>query len=279
MQIHLQTFGSRLRVRDGIFELTAPDASGANHHVVESYAPHEIRCIWLQKGTSLSADALLLAIENDVDIQVLDHFGLPKGRFWPNRPTSTLAIWKNQIALAQTPQGLRIARTWIEEKIRSRTQFLRKLKPYRAADKVRLLDEAEQEMTDILDKIARQPLRDFNSSAASIRGLEGTAGRIYLSTLSDLLPKPYQFDGRSAQPASDPFNAFLNYGYAILYNKAERALLLAGLHPYIGFMHAEGYQRKSFLFDFVEQFRVWVDRSVFLLFSQKKGQLCAPTAF
>ena len=270
MDIYLQTFGSRLRVRDGIFEVTVPDISGANHHRLEQYAAHEVKSIFLQKGTSISTDALLLAIEKGVDVLVLDHFGHPQGRMWTNRPSSTTAIWKNQLALSHTPAGLRIAKGWIEEKIRGRLEHLRKLKSYRSEEKVLIITRAEAPMLEILAKLNRLPIHDFDKDAAKVRALEGAAGRYYLDTLSALLPEEYQFEGRSARPANDAFNAFLNYGYKILYNKVERALLLAGLHPHIGFMHADGYQRLNLVFDFVEQFRVWIDKTVFKLFSRKQ---------
>lgn len=40
-----------------------------------------------------------------------------------------------------------------------------------------------------------------------LRGLEGSAGRIFYQILSELLPARYQFQGRSFRPALDAFNA------------------------------------------------------------------------
>ncbi len=259
-------------MKDGIFEMTVHDISGANYHVEASYAPHQVKTIMLQKGSSVSTDALLLAIENGVDILVLDHFGNPQGRVWPTRPSSTLTIWKNQLALSHTPEGLRMAKEWIEAKLRSRLLFFRKLKGYRKGNqaKLQIISEAEVSITEILSKLTRLQVLDFDQAAGSIRGLEGTAGKYYLEALSALLPEEYQFEGRSAHPAADPFNAFLNYGYGTLYSKAERALLAAGLHPYIGFMHADGYQRRNLVFDFIEPFRIWIDKTVFKLFAWKQ---------
>ena len=270
MDIYLQTFGSRLRVKDGLFEMTVPDISGNNHHLVEQFAAHEVKSILLQKGTSVSADALLLGIEKSVDILVLDHFGHPQGRMWTTRPSSTLNIWKNQIALAHTPAGLRIAKGWIEEKLRGRLEHLRKMKGYRSETKVKIITQAEAPIVEILSKLSRLVVHDFDTSAAKIRALEGAAGRHYFATLSALMPDEYQFEGRSTRPADDAFNAFLNYGYGMLYTKVERALMLAGLHPHIGFMHADGYQRINLVYDFIEQFRVWIDKTVFKLFTRKQ---------
>ena len=39
--------------------------------------------------------------------------------------------------------------------------------------------------------------------------------------------------------ARDPFNAALNYGYGVLRSQVRQALLLAGLEPNAGFLHAD----------------------------------------
>lgn len=87
MEIYLQSYGARLRVKDGLFEVVVPDLTGSNHHVTDQFAAHQVQSILLQAGTSVSADALLLALESDTDIIVLDALGNPTGRFWTNRPS------------------------------------------------------------------------------------------------------------------------------------------------------------------------------------------------
>lgn len=278
MQIYLQTFGARLRVKDGLFEVIVPDLSGSNHHVTEQFAGHQVKSVLLQPGSSVSADALLLALEHGADIIVLDAFGNPRGRLLSNRPNSTLAIWKKQLAISLTPDALRIAKGWVEDKIRERLLFLQKLKRYRDAGKQALIAKAETETADLLARLSALPIRQPAKDAEQIRGIEGHAGQIYYNTLNALLPEELRFSGRSQQPAQDLFNAFLNYGYGILYNLVEKALVLAGLHPHIGWMHYDGYQRKSLVFDYIEPWRIWVEKTVFALFAAKKisGQHVRP---
>lgn len=105
---------------------------------------------------------------------------------------------------------------------------------------------------------------------ATLRGLEGTAGRLYFQTLSVLLSDRYRFKGRSFRPAEDPFNAFLNYAYGILYSRVEKTLTIAGLDPFVGFMHRDDYNTKSLVFDFIEPYRIIAEEVVFKLFSAKK---------
>lgn len=83
------------------------------------------------------------------------------------------------------------------------------------------------------------------------------------------MPDRFTFEGRSRQPARDPFNAFLNYAYGILYSEVEKACVIAGLDPFVGFVHSDNYNKKSLVFDIIENFRIYADRVVFKLFSKK----------
>jgi len=110
----------------------------------------------------------------------------------------------------------------------------------------------------------------INEVRNSLMGYEGNISRKYFACLSFLLPDRYQFNGRSFRPAEDEFNCLLNYGYGVLYGKVEKALIIAGLDPYVGILHTDGYNKKSFVFDFIEPYRHYVDRIVMKLFSRKK---------
>ena len=214
MEVYLQSFGARLRVKDGLFEVIVPDLSGSNHHVTEQFAAHQVRTILMQSGTSVSSDALLLALEHGADVLILDGFGHPVGRLWSNRPSTTLSIWKNQLSLSLHPQALAIAKDWVEAKIRERHRYLRKLKAYRSGEKLALIEKAEAGIGELLTRLHALTVGpDREKAAAAIRGIEGAAGRLYHDTLGALLPEDQPYNGRSKRPAKDLFNAFLNYGY------------------------------------------------------------------
>ena len=80
----------------------------------------------------------------------------------------------------------------------------------------------------------------------------------------------WRFEGRSRQPARDPFNAMLNYAYGVLYGLVERACVLAGLDPCLGFLHTDDYGKASLVFDLIEPFRALGDRAVVLLFTGRR---------
>ena len=157
----------------------------------------------------------------------------------------------------------------MSEKIRNQTDFIKNLKKHRQTKADYLSDKIEklQALEISITKLKGNCVADI---ADTIRGIEGTAGRLYFETLSNVLSEEYKFDGRSSRPAKDPFNTFLNYAYGVLYGKIEKALIIAGLDPYVGFMHRDDYNQLSFVFDFIEPYRIYADTVVFRLFSAKK---------
>jgi CRISPR-associated protein Cas1 len=105
--------------------------------------------------------------------------------------------------------------------------------------------------------------------APSLRGWEGAASRRYLEAIAAFMPSDYAFSKRSKRPATDRFNALLNYGYGMLYGKVEGALIRAGLDPYVGVMHRDDYNRPVLVFDVIERYRVWVDYVIIHLCRQE----------
>ncbi len=62
--------------------------------------------------------------------------------------------------------------------------------------------------------------------------------------------------------ASDPVNAMLNYGYAILESSIRKDINTIGLDPSIGFLHEIASSKHPLVYDLQELFRHVVDYSV-----------------
>ena len=78
-----------------------------------------------------------------------------------------------------------------------------------------------------------------------LSGLEGQIARNYWGLLSSGLPAGFQFEGRSRMPATDRFNAALNYLYAILGSYVENAIIQAGLDRISGLCMQMGMAAKG----------------------------------
>ncbi|MBN1924461.1 MAG: CRISPR-associated endonuclease Cas1 [Prolixibacteraceae bacterium] len=267
MQLIINTYGTYIHVKDDMFEVKIPVSDGPSKK--QLIASHKISSILLSKGSAISSDAIILSMKNNIDIVVLENDGFPVGRFWHSKLGSTTKIRKKQLEASLGMQGVFITLQWVGEKIGNQAAFIKRLKKHRE-QQAETIDNCINQLDKLKTKLEELKATTVDEIADTIRGLEGTAGRIYFNILSELLSKKYQFNGRSFRPAADQFNAFLNYAYGILYSRVERALVIAGIDPYVGFLHRDDYNKKSMVFDFIEPYRVWADEVVFKLFSAKK---------
>lgn len=266
MQLHINTRGAYLHIKDQLFEVRIKDEDGqtTKHH----FAAQKVKTIILATSAALSTDAVQLAVTHNIDIVFVNYDGRPYGRVWHSKLGSTTKIRKAQLEASLNEKGLHWIKIWLTSKVTNQRDFLIELKKHRAAQG-EMIQKAADRLTDQAEKINNLKGENVTQVAETLRGLEGTAGRIYFETLSALLTKAHQFKGRSSRPAVDPFNAFLNYAYGMLYSKTEKALMIAGLDPYVGFMHRDDYNQLSFVFDFIEPYRIHAERVVYRLFSGK----------
>ncbi len=282
MQLHISTYGTYLHVKDQLFDVRR---KGDDGKVVSAmYSAEKVTHILLATGTSLSTDAVKLALRYNVDIVFLERDGDPIGRVWHSKLGSTTKIRKRQLEASLGAEGLRWIRAWLLAKLDNQAGLIRGLKKHRPQhadyldDKLTRIDALTLSINTLAaptNAAVSGSVADSNplcvaDVADTLRGLEGTAGRLYFETLSYVLPKEYQFAGRSSRPAQDAFNAFLNYAYGMLYGKVEKTLMLAGLDPYVGFMHRDDYNQLSMVYDYIEPYRGFADEVVFRLFSAKK---------
>lgn len=272
MEIHIQSLGARLRMRGGIFILTTPDLSGAGNQKDQEYAPHQVELILLYEGSgSVSADAMVLAFQHQVDILLCDRHGMPLGRMWSVQGAAPVLIQAGQFRVMGTPRSMEFVREWLGRKFRRKMAFLERLQRYRKGEKIQLIQTTRQSLSEYYTLLQNVSLQNVPQAAASFRGIEGNAARVYFGTLSALLQPEYQFDGRSRRPARDLFNALLNYGYGMLYRLVEKSLIEAGINPFAGFHHGLAKRQKAMVFDVIEAYRPWVDNIVFALCSRKQA--------
>ena len=266
MILFIDTYGAFLHVADNMFEVRLKKGEET---IKRKIAPAKVKSILLSKGISLSTDAINLALTYNIDILFLEFDGTPYGRVWYSKLGSTTKIRKQQLVASITEEGLNFTKEWITGKLSNQVEFLKRLKKHRSEKAVMFVNVINKIETRI-KAISELTGKRTEDVAESIRGYEGAAGREYFSLLGKILPQEYRFETRSYRPARDQFNAFLNYAYGVLYSHVEKALIIAGIDPFVGFLHRDDYNQKSMVFDFIEPYRIYAEEVVFKLFSAKK---------
>jgi len=144
---------------------------------------------------------------------------------------------------------LRLARRWVQAKIRNSRTLLRR--------NWRLEKDAAAALDD-LSRLAKQAVR--MKEMDRLLGVEGAAAARYFQHFTGMLKQGgdtelFEMRGRNRRPPTDPINALLSFGYAMLTRAWVVVLSATGFDPYRGFFHQPRYGRPALALDMMEPFR------------------------
>jgi CRISPR-associated protein Cas1 len=248
----LKEYGTTLRTRRGLLVVE-------NKNRRQELSPGDIdQVLILSGGVSVTSRAVRLLISHGVDIVFLDQRGYPVGRIYPPFINKTVQTRRAQYEAYNSQKRWDIVYSFLYAKIKNQAGLLRYFAKSREEPRLR---EGALEIEMQLDKLPSalgDPQRVIN--------FEAQVARIYWGYVVELVPSDVHFDGRDPE-ALDPFNVSLNYLYAVLYSDCWKSLVLAGLDPYAGFLHADRSGKESLVYDYSEMFKqVAVDRLLIKMF-------------
>lgn len=259
MELILNTYGVSLNREGDSFVVTTSDGRQRIPSV-------GINSIQISRGAQITSDAVMLAIEHEIEVLFMDKTGNPVGRIWSPRYGSISTIRKGQINFVYSKDAVEWVKDVIDKKMENQ-QALMLL--FCKCDGITVdVDKNISRIEDYRAKVRSLKGDIVNDIAPNIRGWEGRAANIYFSTINAFLPESLRFKERTQHPAMDVANAFLNYGYGVLYGRIEGALIKAGIDPYVGVLHRDDYNRPVLVYDVIELYRIWVDYVVYTLLAQ-----------
>ena len=226
---------------------------------------------------TLTASAMHLLLERNIEITFLGHYGQFKGRLSP--PFSKNAILRMAQYRAHTDMTTRceLARRFVIGKLMNQRTMLQRIQRRQSDAEMK---QAIEEISTLLHQLAALPLNappplqrlagGDNSIAGTpletIMGMEGAGSAAYFRCFGKLLsdPRQWPFPGRVKRPPTDPVNSLLSFGYSLLTNKVASAVQLVGFDHFVGYLHSSFYGRPSLALDLVEEFRPIIVDSVVL---------------
>jgi len=225
------------------------------------------------RAVSLSAEAVAACAGQGIPIYFISFGGRPFASLYSAGLTGTVQTRRAQLLAYTDRRGVVLALAMAGAKLKNQAALLRYLAKYRKErepalyQELRLLAlEVEDHLAE-LDKLAR--FEQVDELRAELMGLEGRAAQKYWQGVKQVAQVGPGWPGRKGRGAKDIANAALNYGYGILYGQIEWAIVLAGLDPYAGFIHADRPGKPSLVLDLIEEFRQpVVDRAVFALLNR-----------
>lgn len=260
MELIISTFGTSLNRENEGFVITTTEGR-------QRIPAEGITSIQISRGAQISSDAVMLAMEKEIEVLFMDKNGNVTGRIWSPKYGSVSTIRKGQLNFSFSTEAIRWIKEVICQKIENQQALLL---TFESSDSMiqNHVQKSIRRLEDYRTKVSTINGEVISDIASTLRGWEGLSSKIYFETLNLFLPEQYRFEKRSQHPATDVANAFLNYGYGVLYGKVEGALIKAGIDPYIGVLHRDDYNRPVLVYDVIELYRVWVDYVVFTLLTQ-----------
>lgn len=225
----------------------------------------------LSKGVSLSSDLVEYFCKYSIYLSFHDFSAKPIALLQSMYAPAHGKLKYMQIAAKSSAAGTDLGIHIIKGKISNQIALLRYVtknisNTSENEQKLISVSQCVAQMQSCIEKSQNIKKKDEHENArVKIMGYEGIAARYYWKAWSVLLADRVCFNGRDYKKMpQDGVNALLNYGYGILYAKIWSAVILAGLDPYVGFLHADTSGQPALVFDLIEEFRApFVDKVVF----------------
>jgi CRISPR-associated protein Cas1 len=234
---------------------------------------HLERVIVVDGGVSISSDVVRVCSEEGIPIHFLGQLGNAVASLYSAGLTGTVLTRRAQLLAYEHEMGVTLAKAFVTGKLENQANLLRYIAKYRKETDSDLYKEmmlVAVEMSDYLyelEQLNGEKVEDLREQMLSV---EGRAAQKYWQMIGRIIPEELEWPGRETRGALDRFNSALNYGYGILYHEVERALTLAGLDAYGGFLHADRPGKPSLVMDVIEEFRqTVVDRTVIGLVNKR----------
>jgi CRISPR-associated protein Cas1 len=200
----------------------------------------------LMGNPQVTGDALMYALELGMPVHYLSGFGKHLGSAMPTQSRN------GQLRLAQyrryedQEKKLELVKAIVIAKIHNQATVLYRHNVKEHPLKLRKTSVQNQQTID------------------QVRGMEGLAAREYFACWSQMLKQPWTFSGRNRRPPTDPVNALLSFAYGLLRSQVSAAVHLAGLDPYIGYLHEVTRGQPAMVLDLMEEMRPLIADNVVL---------------
>ena len=231
-------FGTQLHREKDLIKITEKDGETTR------ISPHGLEQVIMMGDTVITSEVVRLLIENNVDLVFIGGRHSYLARVVRCDSNFITDLWRRQITLPDESK-LKIGKEILDSAIYNKIRMIQQIAKNRLLDFAPYVQQLHKRRSDLA----------YAESIDVMMGIEGDSTRTYFDALRMIIPEEFGFERRERHPPPDPTNSMLGYGYTVLQSRVERGLLLAGLNPYDGIIHASYRNRPSLSFDLTEEFR------------------------
>ena len=237
---------------------------------------HKVDDVVVMGEITMTASAIYLLMEKNIEIHFLNYYGQFKGCLSPPLTKNSLLRMAQHRAHNDLSRRCELARRFVIGKLSNQRTMLQRYN--RRQSDVAMSQEIDQignfirtlaALNTQVEKVPQLTKGDAGISGTpleTILGLEGAGSAAYFRCFGKLLTDQDQwpFAGRVKRPPTDPVNALLSYGYSLLTSQVGSALQIVGFDQFVGYLHSSTYGRPALALDLMEEFRPLIVDSVVL---------------
>jgi CRISPR-associated protein Cas1 len=215
------------------------------------YPIGEITNLLVVGGHTINSSTVVQLVKNGACITFFEPDGIPVGTIRPWGARNDNGMAEYQRAAPRQRYAIALARASIQ----SRLFAIERIQEER---NIRLFYEGEFEL---LRK--SQDELEYLIKLDEIRRLHRLTSDMYYEIMARSIPAEHGFRRRTVRPQTDPVNAMLSFGYAMLFGNCYVAVVGARLDPDLGLMH-EGMA--GLIHDLIEPLKTaMIDQCVFAI--------------
>ncbi|HEY9159909.1 MAG TPA: CRISPR-associated endonuclease Cas1 [Desulfomonilia bacterium] len=228
---------------------------GAVYHTIFPYRTEQVVIFG---GVEISWHAMNTLLKHKITTVFLSKNGHFNGKLVPPVDSAIHLRRLQYEMLSDSEKCLSFCKAVARGKMKNQLVMLGRIARFQNRD----IKQQTEQLKDLISKV------DGAVSAASLRGYEGSASKIYFSVFNLGFTKSQGFKKRVRRPPTDPVNAVLSLIYTVLGSRVEGAVEREGLDPYAGIFHSIGRGTRSLPLDLIEEFRTIIaDTLTFSLFN------------
>ncbi len=226
-------------------------------NTVEEYPLDSIKNLLVTGGHTISSSTILNLVKNGTFITFFEPDGNPIGIIRPFGDKSHTEIHRIQQGIPRHRYAIAVSQAAIKSRLFAIGKVQELQNPH-------LFYEGEQQfLHSSLEEL------EYLIKLDEIRRLHRLTTDMYYEIMSRNIPPDFGYRRRTIRPQTDPVNAMLSFGYAMLFGNCCVSLIGARLDPDSGLMH-EG--KGSLVQDLIEPLKAdMIDRAVFQITRESLG--------
>lgn len=205
---------------------------------------HNVEHLVLMGDGQVSTKILSLCGKHGIRISVFDYYGWYKGSFEPVERQQSGIVNIRQANLAQSREGLNMAKEIIRYSVKASVSNLR-YHLYRGnvalSKPIKFIEDQIQSLEDA-------------SSREEIMGIEGIIKRTYYESWR-IVDQRLFFGTRVKRPPNNQINCLISFINSLVYSAIRHEIMKTHLNETISFLHAPSQARSSLSLDLSEPYK------------------------